>query len=79
MTTMNFWSAFGPINSSFWNYVVSTTYNPSPYGITNHRWDYVPVIAEDYASPLEEEGDFWVSTVPFRDDVKWSDGSRFDR
>ncbi len=75
LTTMNFWSAFGPINSSFWNYVVSTTYNPAPYGITNHRWDYVPVIAEDYASPLEEEGDFWVSTVPFRNDVKWSDGS----
>lgn len=75
LTTMNFWSAFGPINSSFWNYVVSTTYNPAPYGITNHRWDYVPVIAEDYASPLEEEADFWVSTVPFRNDVKWSDGS----
>lgn len=75
MTTMNFWSAFGPVNSSFWNYAVSATYNPSPYSITNHRWDYVPAIANDYATPLEEEGDFWVSTVPFRDDVLWSDGN----
>ncbi len=75
MTTMNFWSAYGPVNSSFWNYVVSTTYNPSLYGTTYHRWDYVPSVTADLPTPLEEEGDFWVSSVTFRDDVMWSDGT----
>jgi ABC-type transport system substrate-binding protein len=76
MTTLNFWSAYGPVNSSFWNYAVSTTFNPTPYGISYHRWDYTLGVAADMPSELEQEGDFWVSTVPFRDDVMWSDGAQ---
>jgi peptide/nickel transport system substrate-binding protein len=76
MTTMNVWSSIGPINSSFWNYAVSATYYPAPYSTASyHRWDYVPAIASDMPTPLEQEGDFWVSTVPFRHDVFWSDGT----
>jgi len=76
MTTLNFWSAYGPVNSSFWNYVVSATYNPAPYILTAHRWDFVPSLASDFGTPLEEEGELWVSTVPFRDDVMWSDSNK---
>ncbi|MBN2005299.1 MAG: ABC transporter substrate-binding protein [Anaerolineae bacterium] len=75
MTTMNFWSTCGPINSSMWNYVVATTYHPSPYGVSYHRWDYAPAVADGMPTELEQEGDFWVSTVKFRQDVKWSDGT----
>lgn len=75
MTTLNIWSAFGPVNSSFWNYAVYGSFHPSPFGVTEHRWDYIPNIAADYATPLEEEGEFWVSTVTFREDATWSDGS----
>jgi ABC-type transport system substrate-binding protein len=77
MTTMNFWSAYGPVNSSMWNYVVINPYYPAAFSTaTAHRWDYVPAVAKDMASPLEQEGDFWVSTVPLRDDVMWSDGTK---
>ena len=77
MTTLNYWSAYGPVNSSFWNYAVYGNNYPAPFGVTVHRWDYVPSVAADYATELEEEGDFWVSTVPFREDVYWSDGTQF--
>jgi peptide/nickel transport system substrate-binding protein len=77
MTTMNFWSAYGPINSSMWNYVVMNLYYPTAYNTgAAHRWDYVPFLAKDMASTLEQEGDFWVSTVPLRDDAVWSDGNK---
>jgi ABC-type transport system substrate-binding protein len=77
MTTMNFWSAYGPINSSMWNYVVINPYYPTAYNTaTAHRWDYVPALASDMPSELEQEGDFWVSTVPLRDDAMWSDGNK---
>lgn len=75
MTTLNIWSAYGPVNSSFWNYAVYGSFYPSVFGLTEHRWDYIPNLAVDYATPLEEEGDFWVSTVEFRDDIIWSDGT----
>ncbi len=75
MTTMNWWSNYGPINSSMWNYVVATTYHPAAYGVGYHRWDYAPTIADGMPSELEQEGDFWVSTVKIRKDIKWSDGA----
>ncbi|MBN1872840.1 MAG: ABC transporter substrate-binding protein [Anaerolineae bacterium] len=77
MTTMNYWSAFGPINSSMWNYVVVQAYYPRAYTTgTAHRWDYAPILAMDMPSPTEQEGDFWVSTVTLRDDIMWSDGTK---
>lgn len=75
ITTMNIWSAYGPINSSMWNHVVLNTYNPTAYGTGYHRWDYAPVLAEGMPTELEQEGDFWVSTVKIRRDAQWSDGT----
>ncbi len=74
MTTENVWAAYDP-DASIWNYAVYASKWPSAYGLTSHRWDFVPVLAEDLPTALEEEGDFWVSTVPFREDIVWSDGS----
>jgi len=75
MTTMNWWSNYGLINSSMWNYVVATTYHPFAYGSGYHRWDYAPVVADGMPTDLVQEGDFWVCTVKVRQDVKWSDGT----
>ncbi len=74
MTTQNVWAAYDP-DASIWNYAVYGSKWPSAYGLSTHRWDFVPGIAADNPSDLEQEGDFWVCTVPLRDDVKWSDGS----
>jgi len=75
MTTLNWWSNYGPINSSMWNYVVAGTYHPAAYGTSYHRWDYAPFAADGMPTDLEQEGDFWVSTVKIRKDLKWSDGA----
>jgi len=75
LTTLNVWSYFGPTNSSMWNSVVATTYQPTAYGIGAHRWDYAPALADGMPTELEQEGDFWVSTVKIRKDAKWSDGT----
>ncbi|HSQ40401.1 MAG TPA: hypothetical protein VLM78_09600, partial [Anaerolineales bacterium] len=58
LTTLNYWSAYGPINSSMWNYVVEGTYHPFAYGLGSHRWDYAPALAEGMPTELEQEGDF---------------------
>jgi ABC-type transport system substrate-binding protein len=74
MTTRNIWAAYDP-DSSIWNYAVYSNMYPAAYTLTDHRWDFVPSAAVDYPTDLEEEGDFWVSTVEFKEDALWSDGS----
>ncbi len=74
MTTMNVWAAYDP-DASFWNYAVYGGFWPTAYALTDHRWDFVPSLASDMPTDLEEEGDFWVSTVPLKPDAVWSDGT----
>ncbi len=74
MTTTNIWKAYDP-DASIWNYAVYISKYPSAYGLTTHRWQFVPALAADLPTDLEEEGDFWVSTVPLKQGAMWSDGA----
>lgn len=74
MTTLNIWAAYDP-DASIWNYAVYGSFWPTAYGLTDHRWDFVPALAADMPTELEQEGDFWVCTVPLRADAMWSDGT----
>ncbi len=74
MTTLNIWAAYDP-DASIWNYAVYGSFWPTAYGLTDHRWDFIPSLAADMPSDLEQEGDFWVCTVPLRQDAMWSDGA----
>ncbi len=74
MSTTNIWSAYDP-DASIWNYAVYISKYPTAYSLTEHRWDFIPWLAVDFATELEEEGDFWVSTVPLAEGALWSDGT----
>jgi len=76
VTTVNFWAANGPDNT-VWN-----SYMMAPpmfmYELTNKYFTFVPqVAAVATPDPLVEEGEFWVTEIPIRQDITWSDGTPF--
>ncbi len=74
MTSSNVWNLFGP-GASTYNYVVQANYWPTLYGIGDQRFDLVPFLAADFASPFVEEDGLFVSTITLKDGYKWSDGT----
>ena len=74
MTSSNVWNLFGP-GASTYNYVVQNNYWPTLYGIGDQRFDLVPFLAADFATPFVEEGDLFVSTVTLKNGFMWSDGT----
>jgi peptide/nickel transport system substrate-binding protein len=74
MTTTNLWNLLGA-GSSAYNFVVQNQYYPTLFEQSDVRFDIVPSVAADFASPLTEEGGMWVCTVDMRNDVTFSDGS----
>jgi ABC-type transport system substrate-binding protein len=74
MTSSNVWNLFGP-GASTYNYVVQAGYWPTLYGLSDQRFDLIPFLAADFTTPIEEEGDSFVTTVTIKEGFKWSDGS----
>ncbi len=74
MTSSNVWNLFGP-GASTYNYVVQAGYWPTLYGLSDQRFDLIPFLAADFATPVEEEGEFFVTTVKIKDGYLWSDGT----
>ncbi len=62
-------------NNTVWNFYVWSGTHPSLYGLSTLGLQPVPGIAKDFATPLAQEGDFWVSTVELLPGVMWSDGT----
>ncbi len=76
LTSVNYWVANGPDNT-VWNAYVLQPSRLTLFTQSDQKFQLVPQAAADFATPLEQEGDFWVSTVPMRDGIKWSDGEPF--
>jgi ABC-type transport system substrate-binding protein len=74
MTSSNVWNLFGP-GASTYNYVVQALYWPTLYGLSDQRFDLIPFLASDFASPFEEEGELFVTTIGLKEGFAWSDGS----
>jgi len=74
LTTTNIWAMLGP-DSSAWNFYMLLNRYPTLYGLSDVRYDFVPVVADGFPTDLVQEGDSWVSTVKMKEDVKWSDGT----
>ncbi len=73
LTTLNYWAANGPDNTVWNNYMLPQRL--TLFALTDKYFTFVPQVAKDFPEPLAEEGDFWVVSIPIRDDVKWSDGT----
>jgi len=75
LSTINFWSYFGP-NSSVWNSYVLQPQRAFLYGLSDKKFDVIPSLAKEMPErPLQREGDFYVATIEMKSDVMWSDGT----
>lgn len=74
MTSSNVWNLFGP-GASTYNYVVQANYWPTLYGLSDKTFSLIPFLGSDFASEIEQEGDFYVSTIPLKEGFTWSDGT----
>jgi len=73
VTTLNYWAANGPDNTVWNSYMLPPRL--ALYGLSDRTFQFVPGIAAAMPEPLVQEGDFWVATIPLRQDVFWSDGT----
>ena len=78
-TTFNLFSATGP-QSTVWNdFVSSSQYYTSLYGLAQPYLIFVPSVAQDMPSELKQEksggNTYYTSIVKIRKDVKWSNNT----
>lgn len=62
-------------NNTIWNAYVWGWTHTTLYGLTVPGFSPFPAIAETFASPFTQEGNFFVSTVKLLGGLKWSDGT----
>jgi ABC-type transport system substrate-binding protein len=75
VTTLNFWAANGPDNTVWNSYMLPPRL--AAYALADRTFQFIPAVATELPEPLTEEDGNWVTTVVFRDDVTWSDGTPF--
>ena len=73
-TSVNFWQANGTGNT-VWNSYILLPMRLSLYSLSDQRNQLILSAASDWASPLAQEGDQWVQTVPIKKGITWSDGT----
>jgi ABC-type transport system substrate-binding protein len=76
LTSVNYWVANGPDNT-VWNAYVLQPSRLTLFTSSDQKFQLIPQAAADFATPLEQEGDMWVSTVTLKDGIKWSDGEPY--
>jgi peptide/nickel transport system substrate-binding protein len=76
VTTLNYWAGNGPDNTVWNSYMLPPRL--SMFGLSEQVFAFTPVAAAvDLPDPLVEEGGFFVTEVPMRQDITWSDGQPF--
>ena len=78
LTTTNYWAYLGP-DGTVWNQYTLSGTKPTLYSYSDQRYDWVPSLAADFPSPLQEETagnrTLWSTEVELKQGVKWSDGN----
>ena len=78
LTTSNHWAYLGP-DGTIWNQYVLSGGKPSLYSYSDQRFDWIPSLAADFPTPLQEESvgadTFWTTEVNLKQGVMWSDGN----
>jgi ABC-type transport system substrate-binding protein len=76
VTTLNFWAANGPDNTVWNSYMLPQRL--TMFGQSDLTFTFVPAVAAVNEPPeLTQDGEFWVTEIPLRQDVTWSDGEPF--
>ena len=78
LTSTNQWAVLGP-DGTVWNQYVLAGTKPTLYTYSDQRYDWIPSLAADFPSPLQEEttgdGTLWSTEIELKQGVKWSDGN----
>ncbi len=74
ISTINYWAYFDT-ESNVWNSYVLNSFIRTLFGYSPQHRNWIPVLAADFPSELTQEAEFWVSTVPLKQGVRWSDGN----
>jgi len=74
-TTLNYWAANGPDNTVWNSYMLPPRL--AAYTLASRTFQFIPAVATEMPEPLVEEDGMWVTTITFRDDITWSDGTPF--
>ncbi|RPI21061.1 MAG: ABC transporter substrate-binding protein, partial [Chloroflexota bacterium] len=76
ITSLNFFAANGPDNTVWNSYMLPPRL--AMYGLSEQLFNFTPLAAAVATpEPLREEGEFWVTEIPLRQDITWSDGEPF--
>ena len=74
----NMWNYLGGPAGSVWTGYVISGYATQLYGYSAQRFDWVPVAADGFPTPLAKETidgtEFWTTEVSLKQGVAWSDG-----
>ena len=77
----NMWNYLGGPAGSVWTGYVISGYATQLYGYSAQRFDWVPVAADGFPTPLAKETidgtEFWTTEVSLKQGVAWSDGEAF--
>ncbi len=78
LTTTNYWAYLGP-DGTVWNLYVLGGDKPTLFTYSAQRFDWVPSLAADFPTALQEETTegqtFWTTEVNLKHGVQWSDGT----
>jgi len=74
ITTTNYINYLGP-GATVWTAYVLGNMHRSLYTLADVTWMPILGLAEDYATPVVKEGDFWTSEVCITPGELWSDGT----
>jgi len=73
VTTYNLFNILGP-GQTVWNFYAFLNRYPFVYGLSDQRYDWVPVVADGFPTDFAQEGEFVTTTVKLKDGPTWSDG-----
>jgi ABC-type transport system substrate-binding protein len=76
VTTDNVWNYNDTEGSTVWNQYLLAPTSAGAYTITYPGIEFAPDLAAGELEPAVAEGDAWVGTITFRDDLLWSDGEQ---
>lgn len=74
ITTLNVWAMHDTAQSVVNNLVLSDFY-PSLYRFSDQQQAWVPYLASNFPTPIQPDSGYFVSHVPLKAGLQWSDGS----
>ena len=72
ITSTNVWDIIGPGSTAYNFYALMNQY-PSLMGLSDVRFDYVPLLAAGFPTDVTREGEFFTAEVKIQPGAKWSD------